>query len=77
MIFKNKYQFRGEIYLENHKGWYKYTTGNYDKYVMARDRREEIRDGYKFRGPFVTAYNAGERITVQEALLITKQKWVK
>lgn len=75
--FKNKYQFRGEIYLENHKGWYKYTTGNYDKYVMARDRREEIRDGYKFRGPFVTAYNAGERITVQEALLITKQKWVK
>ena len=75
--FKNKFKYRGEIYLENHAGWYKYTTGNYDKYVLARDRREEIKAGYEFRGPFVTAYNAGERITVQEALLISKQKWVK
>lgn len=75
--FKNKFMFRGEIYLENHEGWYKYTTGNYDKYVEARNKREEIRTAYKFRGPFVTAYNSGERITVQEALLISKQKWVK
>ncbi len=75
--FKNKFLFRGEIYLENHAGWYKYTTGNYDKYVEARNKREEIRAGYKFKGPFVTAYNSGERITVQEALLISKQKWVK
>jgi hypothetical protein len=75
--FKNKFKFRGEIYLENNDGWYKYTTGNYEKYVLARNRREEIKAGYEFRGPFVTAYNAGERITVQEALLITKQKWVK
>lgn len=75
--FKNKFSFRGEIYLENHKTWYKYTTGNYDKYLLARNRREEIKSAYQFRGPFVTAYNAGERITVQEALLISKQKWVK
>lgn len=75
--FKNKFKFRGEIYIESHGGWYKYTTGNYDKYVLARNRREEIKSGYQFRGPFVTAYNAGERITVQEALLISKQKWVK
>ena len=75
--FKNKFLFRGEIYLENHAGWYKYTTGNYDKYVEARDKREDIRSNYKFQGPFVTAYNSGERITVQEALLISKQKWVK
>jgi hypothetical protein len=75
--FKNKFKYRSEIFLENHKGWYKYTTGNYDKYRQARDRREDIKDTYQFRGPFVTAYNAGERITVQEALLISKQKWVK
>lgn len=75
--FKNKFKYRGEIYIENHAGWYKYTSGNYDKYVLARNRREEIKEGYQFRGPFVTAYNAGERITVQEALLISKQKWVK
>lgn len=74
---KKKHGFSNEIFLENHEGWYKYTTGNYPVYVKARDRREEIRQLYQFKGPFVTAYNAGERITVQEALLISKQKWVK
>ena len=74
---KKKHGFSDEIFLENHQGWYKYTTGNYPEYVYARDRRENIKRLYKFNGPFVTAYNAGERITVQEALLISKQKWVK
>lgn len=74
---KKKHGFNDEIYLENHEGWYKYTTGNYPEYVYARDRRESINRLHKFKGPFVTAYNAGERITVQEALLISKQKWVK
>ena len=74
---KKKHGFSDEIFLENHEGWYKYTTGNYPEYVYARDRRENIKRLHKFKGPFVTAYNAGERITVQEALLISKQKWVK
>ena len=74
---KKKYKFQDVIYLENHEGWYKYTTGNYKVYVDARNRREAIKQNHNFPGPFVTAYNAGERITVQEALLITKQKWVK
>ena len=74
---KKKHGFSDEVFLENHEGWFKYTTGNYSEYINARDRRENINRLYKFRGPFVTAYNAGERITVQEALLISKQKWVK
>lgn len=74
---KKKHGFNSEIYLENHEGWYKYTTGSYLQYVEARNRREEIKQSYQFKGPFVTAYNSGERITVQEALLISKQKWVK
>jgi len=74
---KKKHGFSDEIFLENHEGWYKYTTGNYPEYVYARDRRENIKRLHRFKGPFVTAYNAGERITVQEALLISKQKWVK
>ena len=74
---KKKHGFSDEIFLENHEGWYKYTTGNYPEYVNARDRREKIKRLHTFKGPFVTAYNAGERITVQEALLISKQKWVK
>ena len=74
---KKKHGFNDEIFLENHEGWYKYTTGNYPEYVNARDRREKIKRLHSFKGPFVTAYNAGERITVQEALLISKQKWVR
>jgi hypothetical protein len=74
---KKKHGFSDEVFLENHEGWFKYTTGNYPEYVSARDRREKIKQLYRFKGPFVTAYNAGERITVQEALLISKQKWVK
>lgn len=77
IYLKKKHGFSNQIFLENHEGWYKYTTGNYPEYVSARDRRERIKQLYKFMGPFVTAYNAGERITVQEALLISKQKWVK
>jgi hypothetical protein len=74
---KKKYGFNNEIFLENHQGWYKYTTGNFSVYGSARDRREQVKQLYKFNGPFVIAYNAGERITVQEALLISKQKWIK
>lgn len=77
IYLKKKHGFYEDIFLENHEGWYKYTTGNYPEYVYARDRRENIKRLHKFKGPFVTAYNAGERITVQEALLISKQKWVK
>jgi len=76
-FIKKRHSFWEEIYLENHEGWYKYTSGNYSVYKKARDRREDIRRDYEFDGPFVTAYNAGERISVQEALLITKQKWMK
>lgn len=76
-VFKKKHGFIGEIYLDSHEGWIKYTTGNFEDYVDARNRREIIKSDYDFNGPFVTAYNSGERITVQEALLISKQKWVK
>ena len=55
----------------------KYTTGDFLAYKQARDGREEIKSNYTFPGPFVVAYNNGERITVQEALMISNQKWVK
>jgi hypothetical protein len=74
--FAKLYQFSEPIVLENHQGLYKYTTGHFEVYKAARDERERITSGYnKFKGPFVTAYNDGDRITVQEALLITRQKW--
>ena len=70
------YGFSGNIATENHEGWVKYTTGNFDVYKKARDKRNGL-SSYNFPGPFVTAYNKGERITVQEALMLSKQDWVK
>jgi hypothetical protein len=77
-FIKKKYQFSEEFILDNHEGWVKYITGTYPEYKQARDKREGlITAQHNFPGPFVTAYNAGERITVQEALMITNQQWIK
>jgi len=73
--FKSRHQFAESFDIENHEGWVKYTTGTYPEYKKARDNRERIGSAYNFDGPFVTAYNEGERITVQEALMITSQNW--
>jgi hypothetical protein len=76
-VFEELYSFREGFKLENHKGWFKYTTGYHQVYKSARDDRERIKVKYdKFQGPFVTAYNDGVRISVQEALMVTSQKWV-
>ena len=75
-LFKKQFGFLEPVYLDFEGTWYKYTTGNFGEYKQARDDRERIKTRYpKFDGPFVAAYNEGNRITVQEALLITKQRW--
>ncbi len=75
--FASQYSYSGSFIVENHEGWMKYTTGDYPMYSDARNGREDIKSSYSFPGPFVVAYNNGERITVQEALMITNQKWVQ
>ena len=74
--FLLKYNFSSDFITENHEGWIKYTTGIFTTYLEARNQRETIRQANKFPGPFVTAYSDGARITVQEALMATRQKWV-
>jgi hypothetical protein len=64
------------INMEQVDGLNKYTTGTFATYQDARNHRESLR-GKGIAGPFVTAYNGGKRITVQEALMITSQKWVQ
>lgn len=75
-LFASIYRFDEKFNIENINGLFKYTTGHFQVYKAARDGRERITAQYeKFQGPFVTAYNSGERITVQEALMVTSQRW--
>ena len=71
----NQFNYNGEYALETHNGWIKYTVGANSKYSDARDSRNKLKN-YNFPGPFVTAYNYGARISVQEALILTSQNWV-
>lgn len=76
--FVGRHRYNGDFGIERHEGWIKYTTGRYSEYRQARDQRQAfVSAGHNFPGPFVTAYNNGERITVQEALMITRQNWVQ
>jgi 6-phosphogluconate dehydrogenase (decarboxylating) len=72
----NRYHISEAVITEMADGFTKYTVGAHNEYKSARDAREEIRNKGVV-GPFVTAYNSGKRITVQEALMITSQKWYK
>lgn len=76
--FMARHRYNGDFQIERHQGWIKYVTGGYTDYKAARDQRVGyVQAGHNFPGPFVTAYNNGERITVQEALAISKQLWVQ
>lgn len=76
--FKKRFNVSEPVAIEFHETWYKYTVGKHDVYKSARDHRNEYWNREKpVKDAFVTAYNAGERISVQEALMISKQKWFK
>ena len=71
--FAQKFNLNDDINTENHEGWIKYVVGSFNEYKSARDKRNVVRN--KVKRAFVTAYNSGKRITVQEALMISNQKW--
>ena len=74
--FVKNHNVTEEIFMELHEGWTKFTVGNFSYYQQARDHRETVRTNNNIVGPFVTAYNDGTRITVQQALMLSQQKWV-
>ncbi len=63
------------VQTESLDGWLKYTVGRYEEYLQARNKRNDIWNQTPIRDAFVTAYNQGKRITVQEALMISNQTW--
>jgi hypothetical protein len=75
--FEKNHAVTQKIYVQMHEGWHKYTVGEFSVYKEARDHRETVKTSNKIVGPFVTAYNKGTRITVQEALMISGQQWVQ
>ena len=75
LYLAKEFNYKGDYEIESHMGWIKYTVGNHSEYKKARDSRNELKN-HDFPGPFVSAYNYGERISVQEALILSKQNWI-
>lgn len=69
------YGINDNIRTDMHEGYTKFLIGSYPEYKGARDKRESVKG--KVSGAFVTVYNNGKRITVQEALMISNQKWLR
>ena len=76
-VLKQKFGISETVKSEMHGGFSKFMVGSHREYKGARDQRERIRNNNGVKSAFVVAYNLSKRITVQEALMISNQKWYK
>lgn len=75
-VLSRKFNLSETIKSEMAEGYSKFMVGNFGEYKEARNHREKMK-GKGCGSAFVVAYNGPKRITVQEALMITSQKWYK
>ncbi len=75
-VLSKKFRISETIKSEMAEGFSKFMVGNFGEYKQARSHRENIKQK-GCNSAFVVAYNGAKRITVQEALMITSQKWFK
>ncbi|MBX7182482.1 MAG: hypothetical protein K1X82_10240 [Bacteroidia bacterium] len=66
--FKTQFNLTDNVAWEEHEGWNKYVIGEFQNYKAAKAYSNSVRDNNGVPGPFVTAYQDGVRISVQEAL---------
>jgi cell division septation protein DedD len=75
-VLSKKFNISETIKSEMAEGYNKFMVGNFNEYKQARSHREDVKQK-GCSSAFVVAYNGAKRITVQEALMITSQKWFK
>lgn len=72
----NHKKFRGADYIMEyyHNGIFKYTAGKFDNISDAVDYMNELKKEKKFRDCFVVAFKDNERISVDEARTLLKNR---
>jgi hypothetical protein len=70
------YGISENIRSEMSGGFTKFMVGKHGEYKEARNHRETVKSK-GVNGAFVAAYNGPSRITVQEALMISNQRWLR
>ena len=71
-----KYSISDKIRSDQHEGYTKCLIGSFKEYKSAKEKRERMKEK-GVNDAFIAAYNSGKRITVQEALMISNQTWLK
>lgn len=74
---KQKFKITETVKSEMHEGFFKFLIGSHLLYKDARDHKEVVKNVNGIKSAFVAAYAYGKRITVQEALMVSNQKWYK